>query len=78
VFAVVSVDMPIRTLSTELVPLVHHIELAKAGWGARLAEQLVAAVAYGTAQPLSQDELRQAIARQYGVRMAEGEIATDQ
>jgi hypothetical protein len=67
--------MPIRTLSTELVPLVHHIELAKAGWPARLAEQLVAAVAYGTAQSLSQDEFRQAIERQYGVRMADGEIS---
>ncbi len=67
--------MPIRTLSTDLVPLVHHIELAKAGWGARLAEQLVAAVAYGTAQPLSQAEFRQAIESQYGVRMADGEIS---
>lgn len=67
--------MPIRILATELVPLVHHIELAKAGWGARLAEQLVAAAAFASTQPMSQADLRQAIERQYGVRVADAAIS---
>lgn len=63
-----------RTLSPELVPLVHHIELAKAGWGARLTEQLVVAANYSSAQPMSHGDLRQAIDQQYGLRVSDAEI----
>jgi len=68
-------NMPIKTLSPELVPLVHHIELAKAGWGARLAEQLLAAVAYSTTKPMSQSDLRQTIEGQYGIRLADTDVS---
>ena len=67
--------MSIRTLSPELVPLVHHIELAKAGWGARLSEQLVVAANHSSLQPMSQTDLRHAVEQQYGVRLSDGEIA---
>ena len=53
--------MSIRTLSPELVPLVHHIELAKAGWGARLSEQLVVAASHSSLQPMSQADLRHTV-----------------
>jgi hypothetical protein len=66
--------MSIRTLSPELVPLVHHIELAKAGWGARLSEQLVVAASHSSLQPMSQADLRHTVEQQYGVRLSDGEI----
>ena len=50
--------MPFKTLAPELVPLVHHIELAKAGWSLRLTEQLATAAACSSGQTASAADLR--------------------
>jgi hypothetical protein len=48
-----------RQLPTELVALIHHIELAQAGWADRLTDQLVLSAALLSTGPSSPDELRQ-------------------
>lgn len=66
--------MPFKPLAPELVPLVHHIELAKAGWNLRLAQQLIIAAAYSSNQAISNTDLRNLIERQYGVRVSDGDV----
>ena len=66
--------MPFKPLAPELVPLVHHIELAKAGWGLRLTEQLATAAACSSGKIASAVELRQTIEEQYGVRASEADV----
>ena len=66
--------MPFKALAPELVPLVHHIELAKAGWSLRLTEQLATAAACSSGQPTSAADLRFSIEKQYGVRMTEADV----
>ena len=66
--------MPFKTLAPELVPLVHHIELAKAGWSLRLTEQLATAVACSSGQAASAADLRFSIEEQYGVRTTEEDV----
>ena len=66
--------MPFKTLAPELVPLVHHIELAKAGWSLRLTEQLATAAACSSGQTTSAADLRVSIEKQYGVRTTEADV----
>ena len=66
--------MPFTALAPELVPLVHHIELAKAGWGLRLTEQLATAVACSSGQTASAADLRFSIEKKYGVRTTEADV----
>jgi hypothetical protein len=66
--------MPLKPLAAELVPLVHHIELAKAGWGLRLAEQLMSAAAHSSPQAASAAELQQRIEQQYGLHMTAADL----
>ena len=66
--------MPFKTLAPELVPLVHHIELAKAGWSLRLTEQLATAVACSSSQAASAADLRFSIEKHYGVRATEDDV----
>ena len=66
--------MPFKALAPELIPLVHHIELAKAGWSLRLTEQLVTAAACSSGQTTSAADLRFSIEKQYGVRTTEADV----
>jgi hypothetical protein len=66
--------MPFKPLAPELVPLVHHIELAKAGWSLRLTEQLATAAACSSGQVTSVPDLRLKIESQYGVRTSEADV----
>ena len=66
--------MPFKALAPELVPLVHHIELAKAGWSLRLTEQLATAAACSSGQTASAADLRFSIEKQYGVRTTEADV----
>ena len=66
--------MPFKALAPELVPLVHHIELAKAGWSLRLTEQLATAAACSSGQIASAADLRFSIEKQYGVRTTEADV----
>ena len=66
--------MPFKALAPELVPLVHHIELAKAGWSLRLTEQLATAAACSLGQTTSAADLRFSIEKQYGVRPTEADV----
>ena len=66
--------MPFKELAPELVPLVHHIELAKAGWSRRLTEQLATAAACSSGQTSSAADLRFSIENKYGVRTTEADV----
>ena len=66
--------MPFKALAPELVPLVHHIELAKAGWSLRLTEQLATAAACSSGQTTSAADLRFSIEKQYGVHTTEADV----
>ena len=66
--------MPFKALAQELVPLVHHIELAKAGWSLRLTEQLATAAACSSGQTTSAADLRFSIEKQYGVHTTEADV----
>ena len=45
-------------LPSELVALIHHVELSEAGWRDRLLDQLVTAVMFLRATPCESEELR--------------------
>ena len=66
--------MPFKALAPDLVPLVHHIELAKSGWSLRLTEQLATAAACSLGQTASAADLRVSIEKQYGVRTTEADV----
>lgn len=58
--------MPARVLSADVVALVHHVELAAAGWRERLSEQLVLATVADSAAPSTIEALTAALSKEIG------------
>ena len=66
--------MPFKPLAPEIVPLIHHIELTKAGWGLRLTEQLVIVAACSSGKITSINDMRLSIKTQFGVHATEADV----
>jgi len=62
--------MPTRVLPQDIVALVHHVELAAAGWRERLSEQLLLVGLAEQRGPCSVDAITRAISHQLGRTMS--------
>jgi hypothetical protein len=56
-----------RKLSPELVSLIHHVELNKAGWWEQAIQRLIVATIWLSGRPLSKDEVIVALRDQFSV-----------
>lgn len=66
--------MPSRTLPPEVVSLVHHVELNKAGWWDKGIQHLVQAVVWLSGEPLTPDGIVNQLGERFHVRGDPGRI----
>lgn len=59
--------MPSRKLPPELVSLIHHVELNKAGWWETAIQRLIVAAIWLSSRPLTRDEVAGALGEQFSV-----------
>ncbi len=63
-----------RQLSPEVVTLVHHVELHRAGWQDKTLRQLILSVLWSAGKPLVQNALFDSLFREYDIRTSRSHI----
>jgi hypothetical protein len=64
-----------NSLSHEVVALIHHIELNKAGWWDKAIQQLIAATLWAGTEALAPDEIAMAIGKEFKIHVGVPQVA---